>query len=412
MNRIICDICGSEYAETMERCPVCTYPRQGTEKVVAVEAAAVASKVKGGRFSSKNVKKRQKNQKKADRAAQGGNPNKPLVIVIILLLVAILLVSAYIGVRFLRSTGRLNLPVKPQSTTAATTLPTETTLPPAVPCQGIVMDDAVLVLEELGSQKQIAVQVLPAGTTDVLTFLSADPAVAEVDENGLVTAVGHGMTTITVACGEAVKICTVDCGTTNETTAPVETTVPVETTAPTQPAEEAVMKLDPEDVSCFSAGETFNVYVRLGDSSVGRSKVTWSTSDPKIATVEKGVVTAVSKGEATITAEYNGQKATCIVRCRFENKSENKTENKPAEEEKPKDTSWKASHTDVSIAVGQTFRLTVKNKDGDTAKAIWTQSKEGVVSIDGKSVTGRAPGTVTLTTEVDGVTLTCIVRVK
>ena len=408
MNKIICDTCGSEYPETMERCPVCTYPRQGTEKMVAAEAAAVATKVKGGRFSSKNVKKRQKAQRKAAQTEQGGNPNKPLVIVIILLLIAIMLVSAYIAVRFLRSTGKLNFPAKTE-TTAATTVPTETTLPPTVPCQGIVMDAAVLDLENPGDQKLIAAQAVPADTTDVLTFVSADPAVAEVDDTGLVTAVGPGQTTITITCGDAVKTCTVVCWFQSETAAPVETTVPVETTAPTQPkpTEAPVLKLDPEDVSCFSAGETFNVYVKLGNSSVGRSKVTWSTSDPKIATVEKGLVTAVGKGEAVITAEFDGQKATCIVRCRFENK----TETKPSEEEN-KDTAWKASHTDVSITVGESFRLTVKNSEGKTADAIWTMSQEGIVSIDGKTITGRIPGTVTLTTTVDGVTMTCIVRVK
>ena len=418
MNKIICDTCGSEYSETMERCPVCTYPRQGTEKVVAAEAAAVATKVKGGRFSSKNVKKRQKAQRKAAQAEQGGNPNKPLIIVIILLLAAILLVGAYIAVRFLRTTGKLDFPAKTE-TTAATTMPTETTLPPAVACQGIVMDAAVLDLENLGDQKLLTVQAVPADTTDVLTFVSADPAVAEVDETGMVTAVGPGQTTVTISCGDQVKTCTVVCWFQAETTAPVETTVPVETTAPTQSAEDAVLKLDLEDVSCFTAGESFNLYAKLGETSVGRSKITWTSSDPKVATVEKGYVTAVSKGEATITAEYNGQKAICIVRCRFENKTETKpaetkptTETKPVGEEQPQDAAWKVSHTDVTIAVGESFRLTVKNKAGDTAKAVWTMDTEGIISIDGRTVTGRAPGIVTLTTTVDGVTMTCIVRVK
>jgi hypothetical protein len=143
---------------------------------------------------------------------------------------------------------------------------------------------------------------------------------------------------------------------------------------------------------------------------VGRSKVTWSSSNEKVATVEKGLVTAVGKGEAIITAEYDGQKATCIVRCRFENP----TDTKPTEgeQEEPQDTVWKASHSDVSIVVGESFRLTVKNSEGKTADAIWTMSSEGIVSIEGKTITGRAPGTVTLTTTVEGQTFTCIVRVK
>ena len=63
MNQIICDICGSEYPEGYDRCPVCSYPRQGGEKIVAAGAVEAAQeKVKGGRFSAKNVKKRQKAQ--------------------------------------------------------------------------------------------------------------------------------------------------------------------------------------------------------------------------------------------------------------------------------------------------------------------------------------------------------------
>ena len=411
MNRIICDICGSEYPETVERCPVCNYPRQGTEKLVAAESEVVQSKVKGGRFSSKNVKKRQKAQRKAARSQGEGNPNKPLIIVIILLLIAILLVSAYIGMRFLR--GRGDLPaLRPSQTTASTAAATESTAPPAVPCQGLVVESNVLDLETLGEQKQIAVTAVPGDSTDVLTFVSADPAVVQVDDTGLITAMGSGQTTITVTCGDVVKTCTVVCWFQPETTAPVETTEPTPTeTKATEPkeTEPAVLKLDPEDVSCFTAGETFTLYARLGGSTVSRSKVTWSTSDSKIATVENGTVTAMGKGTATIIAEYNGQKAYCTVRCRFEDDSE--TEPTEGREEQPA-AGWKASHSDVSISVGESFRLTVKNSEGKTADAIWTQSQEGIVSVEGKTITGRAPGTVTLTTTVEGVTFTCIVRVK
>ena len=406
MNRIICDICGAEYPETVERCPVCNYPRQGTEKLAAAEGETVRTKVKGGRFSSKNVKKRQKAQRRAARSGGEGNPNKPLIIVIILLLIAIVLVSAYIGMRFLR--GRDALPgLLPSASTVPTTVPTVTTQPPTVPCESIVLESSVLDLETLGEQKQLAVMAIPENSTDTLTFVSDDPSVAEVSDTGMITAVGSGQTTITITCGSVVKTCTVVCWFQPETTAPVETTAPAETTAPTQPTEEAVLKLDPEDASCFTAGETFTIYARLGSATVGRSKITWTTSNPKVATVENGIVTAVGKGEALITAEYEGQKATCTVRCRFEDAEPTE---KPEEEQK--DAAWKASHSDVSIAVGESFRLTVKNSEGKTADAIWTQSQEGIVSVEGKTITGRAPGTVTLTTTVDGVNLTCIVRVK
>ena len=417
MNRIICDICGAEYPETVDRCPVCNYPRQGTEKLAAAEGEEVRSKVKGGRFSSKNVKKRQKAQRKAAQAVDR-DPNKPLIIVIVLLLIAIVLVSAYIGLRFLR--GRDALPgLLPSGTTSPTTVPTVTTQAPEIPCEDIVLGASVLDLETLGEQKQLAVMAVPENTTDLLTFVSADPSVAEVSDTGLITAVGSGQTTITITCGAAVKTCTVVCWFPPETTALVETTQPSVPTEPQptqpqatepKPTEPAVLKLDPEDASCFTPGESFTIYARLGSATVNRSKVTWTTSDPKVAAVENGVVTAVGKGTATITAEYDGQKAVCTVRCRFENPSPTEA---PEENQGGQQTAaWKASHSDVSIAVGESFRLTVKNPAGETADAIWTMDVDGIVSVEGKTITGRASGTVTLTTTVDGVTMTCIVRVK
>lgn len=372
MNRIICDICGSEYSETEERCPICNYPRQGNEKLVAASAAdAVRTRVRGGRFSSKNVKKR--------RAEQQPDPNRPLLVVIAMLLTAIVLVSAYIGLRFFR--GREENP----KLTAPAAIPTETTAPPAAPCAGIVLDSAVVDLEAPGEQKQLAVLTIPEDTTDALTFQSADSAVAVVSETGVLTAVGPGQTTITITCGSVVKTCTVVCWFREETTAPTETTVP-------QTAAE--LSLSHSDVSCFYENEAFTLTAALGGADLSPSEVTWTSSDPNVASVENGVVTAVGKGSATITASCSGAAASCTVRCRFE------------------DASWTASDSDVTLSVGHSFRLTVTNDAGETAEAIWTMSTEGVVSVSGEVITGRDEGTVTLTTTVDGVTLTCIVRVR
>ena len=401
MNQIICDTCGSKYPETDERCPVCSYARQGNEKVVAASAAEPAAvKVKGGRFSSKNVKKRQK----AQRAAQDGqtNPNKPLWIIIALLLAAIVLVTAYIGIRFFRNRDSLQGILPTRETTAA---PTQTTQPPTVPCVALSLDNAVVALNEVGQTHQLGLKCTPEGTTDALVFVSSDPAVATVSEGGLVTAVGAGQATITITCGEVVRECDIICWFQQETTAP--TTQP--TTAPT---EAAVLTLDLTDVSCFKKNEVFNIYAKLGEQSVGRSRITWTSSDPKVAKVEKGQVTAVGKGTATITAEYQGQKATCMVRCRFEDAEPTQGNQDQEDQGSQTASDWKASHTDVSISVGETFRLKVTDSAGNTAKAIWTMDLDGIVSIDGRSVTGRTPGTVTLTTTVDGVTMTCIVRVK
>ena len=407
MNQIICDICGCEYAETSEICPVCGYPRQGTEKTVTAAAAAERVKVKGGRFSNRNVKKRRKAQQKA--AGSDGmkeRSDKPLLIVIALLLVAIALVSLYIAQRFIWGSGNAFLSNRGQL--PATTAPVTTTAAPTVPCAGILVDTPVIALDVEGQTQKLELTVMPEDTTDELTFASSDEAVVQVSADGTLTAVGSGQAEITITCGAVVRSCSVVCWFGEETTVPPETTVPMETTKPTEPeeTEAAVLTLDPNDVSLFSVNEGFTIYARLGSASVSRSKVTWSTSDPKIATVEKGVVTAVGKGVATITAAYEGQKATCTVRCRFEDPVNQENQEESAEQ------TWKASHSDVSISVGEAFKLTVKNNDGEMADAIWTMSIDGVVSVDGKTITGRAPGTVTLTTTVEGQTFTCIIRVK
>lgn len=384
MNRIICDICGSAYPETDERCPVCNYPRQGNEKQMAeASAELVQTKVKGGRFSSKNVKKRQKELEKAAQSQDEANPNKPLLLVIAVLLIAIALVSLYIGLRFFR--GRDAFPGGGQMQSAAsTTVPTETTVPPTTPCTGIVLDAAVVELEALGEQKQLVVTPIPQNTTDTVVFESVDPAVATVSETGLITAVGSGQTTVTITCGSQVKTCTVVCWYQEETTAPTES-------KPILPGE---LELNKNDVSCYNKNETFTLTAKVGGVSVGGSDVTWTSSDPGIASVEDGVVTALGKGTATITADYHGEIASCTVRCHLE------------------DDDWKASASDVTLSVGESFQLTVTNGSGVIAEAIWEMSTDGIVSISGTTVTGRTGGTVTLTATVEDVTLTCIVRVQ
>lgn len=393
MNRIICDICGSEYAESADRCPICGYARQGTEKIAGAAAGtAVRTKVRGGRFSAKNVKKRQK-ARSAAAAEKEKNPNKPLLIVIAVLLAAILLVSLYIAMRFFR--GREAY--LPAESTTQTTQPSETTAPPTISCAGIVVAEPVINFDAAGQQLPIELTLLPEDTTDTVTYESADPAVASVSETGLVTAVGSGYTTITIVCGEVREECTVACWFESETTAPAETTAPPETTQPvetTKATEPAALSIDYSDVSLFAIGESFTIRVSRGDQSISRSKVTWTSSNPAAATVENGVVTAAGPGTTTITASYNGQEASCIVRCQI------------------KDTTWAASSSDVTLTVGESFRLTVSNNSGQTADVTWSVSKEGVVSVSGSTVTAEAAGEVTLSATVDGVTVSCIVRVR
>ena len=80
------------------------------------------------------------------------------------------------------------------------------------------------------------------------------------------------------------------------------------------PSNGGVLKLKKTDITIGRRG----VYVTLElENGISAESVKWSTSDSSIATVYNGNVTALNKGTCVIRAEYNGQTAECVVRCKF-----------------------------------------------------------------------------------------------
>ena len=60
MDKIICDVCGTSYAENTSQCPICGLARPSKPKAApsAESDSGSYTYVKGGRFSSGNVRKR------------------------------------------------------------------------------------------------------------------------------------------------------------------------------------------------------------------------------------------------------------------------------------------------------------------------------------------------------------------
>ena len=81
------------------------------------------------------------------------------------------------------------------------------------------------------------------------------------------------------------------------------------------------LTLNKTDVTLKKAGASFRLRYTAKPDTDG---VPSFTSDkPEIATVdESGNVTAVAPGQATITVEYDGAKASCVVRCRWDEQSD------------------------------------------------------------------------------------------
>ena len=127
----------------------------------------------------------------------------------------------------------------------------------------------------------------------VYQWLSSNPEVATVDENGLVTAQGTGGATITALAsnGQAVR-CTV-----------------------TVTSDIGRVTLNKNDLLFKTVGSKETLTASVALESGGSVPITWVSSNPGVATVDpNGVVTAVADGEAKITAlSPEGRFDTCSV---------------------------------------------------------------------------------------------------
>lgn len=426
MSKIICDVCGTAFAENAAQCPICGSAKRKNPMTVNgnntnTEESGYKA-VKGGRFSKKNVRKRNQDMARQNQPDPSNNNqednkgNKGLMILMFVLIGAVVAVFLYI---VLRLAGPMFQPTDPtqdptttpitqpttdpvtdpttEPTSAPSTDPTEAT----VPCEGLILHEPRVELENLGQTAVINVTISPADTTDTLTFISSNEDVVTVDQKGTVTAVGSGEAKITVACGLFHVDCVVVVHAAEE-----PTTEP--TTEPTEPSTEPpkTIVLNREDITFAKEGESWNLY----DGNLPLTQIQWSTDDETIATISNGVVKAVGPGVTKVYGEYEGVKVSCIIRCRW-----NAPETQPTEPTLDPNETYSISHKDVSIKVGESFRLVLRDSDGKAVNVKWKVSKDGYVDIDGNKITGVKSindQNFTVYVTVGEKTYSCVVRVK
>lgn len=141
---------------------------------------------------------------------------------------------------------------------------------------------------KIGETFTFMATVLPESTSDKsVIWTSSDEAVAKI-ENGRVTALANGTTTITVK-------------TTNGKTATATVTVTTDATG---------IELN-ETEKALKVGETFTFVATVIPEGTSDKTVTWTSSNEAVAKVEMGKVTALKEGRATVTAKTaNGKQAT------------------------------------------------------------------------------------------------------
>ena len=215
----------------------------------------------------------------------------------------------------------------------------------------------------------------PADSTNSVKWTTSNKKVATVTA-GKVTAVGKGTATITAT-------------TTSGKKATCKVTVKV-------PSTKVKLNVSKKTVN---KGNTYTLKATLTPSD-STDTLTWTTSNKKVATVDKnGKVTAVKKGTATITVKTeSGKTAKCKVTVRV-----------------IKSTKVKLDATKKTIKVGKTATLKAKmtpTNSTDTLK--WTSSNKKVATVDknGK-VYAVKKGTATITVKTEsGKKATCKVTVK
>ena len=148
------------------------------------------------------------------------------------------------------------------------------------------------------------------------------------------------------------------------------------------------VKLNRSSLSLF-VGDSVSLSASGGDGSFN-----WSSSNPAVASVEKGTVTAVGKGSAIITVTSDGSSTDCTVTVQ--------------------DYSISLSKTELNMFEGESQSLAVYGVPSGGSVS-WSSSNSSVATVTGGTVTAVSNGNSTITAQVtiSGRTFsnTCVVNV-
>ncbi len=239
---------------------------------------------------------------------------------------------------------------------------------------GVTLSSSKLTLER-GQVKRLKATVFPSTAENkAVTWSSSNTRVATVDQQGRVTSVSPGKTTVTVKTKEGkfkakCKVTVVDAVVHPESISLSKTGISLE------------------------KGKTKTLKAKVLPADTTNKKVVWKSSNGFVASVdENGVVTALSQGSAVITATTadGGLSASCTVKVTI-----------PVIVRVTKVT---VGPTQLVIRVGGTQKLKaeVKPSDATNKKIIWSSMNPNVATVDEKGVvTGIKAGTTFIKAKTD-----------
>ena len=165
------------------------------------------------------------------------------------------------------------------------------------------------------------------------------------------------------------------------------------------------IKVSPDTLTLAKKGETAQLTAEVTPSYADNKRVTWQSSDEKVATVdENGKVTAVGNGTATITATSVSGSYTAIVSV---------TVKIPVEIQKL--TIEAEKETLTKIGESTELKVKIEPENADLQKLIWKSDNEKVATTDenGKvTAVGNGTAEITVTTEDGKITASIMITVK
>lgn len=139
--------------------------------------------------------------------------------------------------------------------------------------------------------------------------------------------------------------------------------------------------------------ESLDVYTSepatLTVNDYGARTIEWKSKDPKIATVENGVIQGLKPGTTTISAKVGDDTLECKV--------------------KVKRKTFKISHKEATFYVGDEGQLGIENAYPDIK---WETSNAAVATVANGHIWTPSPGKATLKATSNGQTVKCVVTVK
>ncbi len=153
----------------------------------------------------------------------------------------------------------------------------------------------------------------------------------------------------------------------------------------------------------LNVGAEETLIATVAPANATNQDVTWSSSDPAIATVDGGKVIGVKAGTATITVttEDGGYTANCVA-----------TVQKPVVA--VTDVSLDKTSVTLNVGAEETLIASVTPANATNQNVIWSSSDPDVATVDNGKVKAVAAGSATITvkTEDGNKTASCAVSVK